>query len=171
MRKVVARKIAQYLCEYRNKIQLVLFIAYCLFIVYYTVLSRESSAEHQIELRFMWAYREMLTGHLEWKEDVGYNLKNILFFVPFGFLFPKKDSIPTWFKNRRWLLILCAGMLLSIFVELTQYIFCLGLCELDDVVCNGLGAVIGHGLFRCIMLFVMKYKDLKDKTSIKELDE
>ena len=150
MRKRAARKIAQYLCKYRNKIQLVLFVAYCLFIVYYTVLSRESSAEHQIELRFMWAYREMLTGRPEWKEDVGYNLKNILFFVPFGFLFPKKDSIPTWFTNRRWLLILCTGMLLSIFVELTQYIFCLGLCELDDVICNVLGAAAGFGLWKLI---------------------
>lgn len=165
------RKIAQYFRKNRNKILLFLFIAYCGFIVYYAVLSREPNADHAVEFRIMWAYREMLAGHPAWKEDVGYNILNIIFFVPFGFLFPDKEILPKFFKNRRLLLILCAGMLLSIFVELTQYIFRLGLCELDDVICNGLGAVIGYGLIRCIMLFVMKYKVLKDKMDMKELDE
>lgn len=155
MRKIAVKKIVRYLCEHRNKIRLFLFIAYCVFIVYYAVLSREASDERTAELRFMWAYREMLTGHPEWKEDVGYNLMNILFFIPFGFLFPEKNILPTVFKNRRWLPILCAGMLLSIFVELTQYIFCLGLCELDDVICNGLGAMVGYGIFRCFILFLL----------------
>lgn len=113
----------------------------------------------------MWAYREMFTGHPEWKEDVEYNIMNILFFVPFGFLLPEKDIMPNLFKNRRWVLILCAGMLLSIFVEITQYIFKLGLCELDDVICNGLGAVIGHGVLKCFLFCLLKYKDMK------ELDE
>ena len=64
---------------------------------------------------------------------------------------------------------LCTGLLLSIFVELSQYIFCLGLCELDDLVCNGLGTVIGYGLyklFRCFILCWAKYM-----RNIKELDE
>lgn len=155
MSKIAAREIAHYLCKYRNKIRWFLFIVYCVFIVYYAVLSRETRNAAKADLRFMWAYREMLTGHPEWKEDVGYNVMNILFFVPFGFLFPEKDIMHTLFKNRRWLLILCAGMLLSIFVELTQYIFCLGLCELDDVICNGLGAMVGYGIFRCFILFLL----------------
>lgn len=160
------RKIVHYFRKNRTTTQLILFIAYFLFIVYYAILSRESSGERTVELRFMWAYREMLTGHPEWKEDVGYNLMNILFFIPFGFLFPEKDILPTMFKNRRWLLILCTGMLLSIFVELAQYIFCLGLCELDDVICNGLGTMIGYGIFRCFILCLLKYK-----RNMKELDE
>lgn len=168
MRKKVAKELIHYLFKYQDKIRCVLFIVYSAFIVYYAVLSRESSADHRIEFRFMWSYREMLTGHPEWKEDVGYNLKNILFFVPFGFLFPKKDIIPTLFKNRRWMLILSAGMLFSIFVELAQYTFCLGLCELDDVICNGLGAVIGCGLYKCYIICLLKYER---KTYMKELDE
>lgn len=151
------KRIVHYLWDNRNKIRWFFFIAYCVFIVYYAVLSRESNGKHKTELHFMWAYREMLTGHPEWKEDVGYNLKNILFFIPFGFIFPEKSLISTVFKNRRWLLILCAGMLLSLFVELSQYIFCLGLCELDDMICNGLGAVIGYGLFKFSLIVVMKY--------------
>lgn len=156
------RRIVLYLWKNIDKIRLFLFISYCVFIVYYAVLSRESCGDHKIKLQFMWAYREMLTGHPEWKEDVGYNLKNILFFIPFGFLFPEKVILPTVFKNKRWLLILFSGMLLSIFVELSQYTFCLGLCELDDVICNGLGTGIGYALFRCFILFSLKYKNMEE---------
>lgn len=157
------RKIVCFLRNNSNKIRLFLFIAYCVFIVYYAVLSRNPSGVHRKELRLMWAYREMLIGHPEWKEDVGYSLKNILFFIPFGFFFPEKSFLSTVFKNRHWLLILCVGMLLSIFVELSQYIFCLGLCELDDVICNGFGAVFGYGIMKSVM---SKYSRLKNKKEL-----
>lgn len=75
------------------------------------------------------------------------------------------------FRSKPWGGILLSGVLFSLFVELTQYIFCLGLCELDDVICNGLGAVIGYGLYRFIMLFVMKHSALKDKMDMKGVDE
>ena len=93
----------------------------------------------------MWAYREMLMGHSRWKEDVGYNLKNILFFIPFGMTFPEMSKLHFSFVlvNRRWLVVMLAGIMLSIFIEITQYVFCLGLCELDDVLCNVLGALLG----------------------------
>ncbi len=144
----------------RFKIRLVLFVAYCLFVIYYAVLSREVGDRHKADLRFMWAYQEMFTGHPEWKEDVGYNLKNILFFVPFGFLFPNIYTLrlSEFFKNRRWLIVLCCGLALSLLVEITQYIFCLGLCELDDLVCNGLGAVVGHWLYLLASVMVDKHK-------------
>ncbi|MCM1224282.1 MAG: VanZ family protein [Lachnospiraceae bacterium] len=137
----------------RNRVKFVLFIAYCLFIVYYTLLSREVGDSHRADLRFMWAYQEMLIGHPEWKEDVGYNLKNILFFIPFGFLFPGVSHLFVHFKNRKWLFVLCCGAALSFLIEIAQYIFCLGLCELDDVLCNGLGALIGYWL--CLLASVM----------------
>lgn len=135
--------------KHRRKIQMILFIAYTVFIIYYAVLSKEASDSRRLELRFMWAYREMLTGHPEWKEDVGYNIKNVLFFIPFGFLFPNIYTLrlPKLLESRRWLTVLLSGALLSLFIELSQYIFCLGLCELDDVICNGLGALIGYWLF------------------------
>lgn len=95
----------------------------------------------------MWAYQEMFSGHPEWKEDMWYNTANILFFVPFGFLFPKKT----------WKITLLSGVLFSIFIEAIQYIACLGLCEFDDVICNGLGALIGFWLYMLIKAIVGKY--------------
>lgn len=159
MRKKVAKELIHYLFKYQDKIRCVLFIVYSAFIVYYAVLSRESSADHRIEFRFMWSYREMLTGHPEWKEDVGYNLKNIVFFIPFGFLFPKVQRLDVSFKNRTWLIVLCCGFLLSLLVEVSQYIFCLGLCELDDLICNGLGALLGYWLL--VLLHILSNRILR----------
>lgn len=135
-----------YLKKNSKRIGLVLFIAYCLFIVCYTLLCRKAGYEHKADLRFMWAYREMLSLYPGWEKDVGYNLKNILFFVPFGFLFPESSVLRSFFRERQWLTILTAGMLFSVFIEFSQFITRRGLCELDDVLCNGFGALIGFWL-------------------------
>ena len=116
-----------------KRIAIVLFVAYCLFIVWYTLFTRTGKLIRSADLRFMWAYREMLTGDVNWKQDVLQNLSNIAFFVPFGVLFPVK----------KWYVVLVSSLVFSVLIETAQYVYRLGLCELDDVICNTLGAMIG----------------------------
>lgn len=113
------------------------FIVYCLFIVWYTVLSREATPDRAVRWELFWAYRDWLAGLRTGKAEVIQNLKNILFFLPFGLLFP-------W-KKRGWAAVLFAALLLSASVEAAQYFRGCGLCELDDVICNTLGALLGFG--------------------------
>ena len=163
------KKIVRFLVDNHQKIRLALFNAYCIFIIYYTLQPRTVGDSHRADLRLMWAYREMLTGHPEWKEDVGYNVKNILFFIPFGLWFPEGFKPPSVFKDKRWLLILSAGMLFSVIIEITQYITCRGLCETDDVLCNGLGSLLGYWLF--IALRKMWHEHRVDKNKFGKLDK
>ena len=75
---------------------------------------------------------------LFWEIEMGYwnnIIQNILLFIPLGFLIGGRRGI-------------IAGLLLSIVIELTQYIFRLGYCELDDVLNNTIGAAIGALLFK-----------------------
>ena len=75
---------------------------------------------------------------LFWEIEMGYwnnIIQNILLFIPLGFLIGGKRGI-------------IAGVLLSIGIELTQYIAVLGYCELDDVLNNTIGAAIGALLFK-----------------------
>ena len=75
---------------------------------------------------------------LFWEIEMGYwnnIIQNILLFIPLGFLIGGKRGI-------------IAGVLLSIGIELTQYIAVLGYCELDDVLNNTIGATIGSLLFK-----------------------
>ena len=120
----------------KKRLGWILFVVYVLFILWYTVFSR-SPGIPRADLRFMWAYREMFTGHPNWKKDVIQNLQNILFFIPFGVLMP---------VNKRSVVVVTA-LCFSLAVEITQYIGGFGLCELDDVICNTLGAMIGMWLW------------------------
>lgn len=86
--------------------------------------------------------REPMTGRifqgLFWEIEMGYwnnIIQNILLFIPLGFLIGGKRGI-------------IAGLLLSIGIELTQYIAVLGYCELDDVLNNTIGVAIGSLLFK-----------------------
>ena len=143
----------KFIWDNRQRIKLVFFGVYCFFIVCYTLLLRKQGAYHKADMRFMWAYREMLTGHPEWKTDVLQNIFNILFFVPFGMSFPRSlvKRLPSAFRGREWLAVLSVGLVFSVFIEVTQYAARLGLCELDDVICNSLGALTGYGLLRAFI--------------------
>ena len=38
------------------------------------------------------------------------------------------------------------ALILSVFIELSQFVFNFGWCEVDDVISNTLGAMIGYGV-------------------------
>ena len=120
-------------------IRTALFICYCFFIVWYTVLSRRPGTP-RADLRFMWSYRDLIAGKSTAKADVIQNINNILFFIPFGFLIPAK----------KWWVVIVSAAAFSILVEFVQYIGGYGLAELDDVICNTLGAMAGYGLWKCV---------------------
>ena len=61
---------------------------------------------------------------------------NIIWFVPFGFLLKKLTRIAT-------AKIIFFGFLLSLFIEVMQFIFGMGVSEIDDLLLNTLGTVIG----------------------------
>lgn len=108
-----------------KKSRKILVALYILIILWITLFSREPMTTRifrglfwEIEMRY-------------WNNII----QNILLFIPLGFLIGGKRGI-------------IAGLLLSIGIELTQYIAVLGYCELDDVLNNTIGAAIGSLLFK-----------------------
>lgn len=103
-----------------------IFVAlYILIILWITLFSREPMTTR-------------IFRGLFWEIEIGYwnnIIQNILLFIPLGFLIGGKRGI-------------IAGVLLSIGIELTQYIAVLGYCELDDVLNNTIGAAIGALLYK-----------------------
>lgn len=116
-----------------------LFVAYTIFIVWYTLLIREPRGlERVFKPELFWAIRAWIVNHTvaNKAEAVQYFL-NILFFIPYGLLFPWKDN---------WKRVFVTALVLSVFIELSQFIFNLGWCEVDDVISNTFGAMIGYGV-------------------------
>ncbi len=64
---------------------------------------------------------------------------NILWFVPFGFLLPCLGS-----GLKRWQAVLVCGLLLSFGIECLQWIFGSGVSDIDDIIFNGMGALLGY---------------------------
>jgi glycopeptide antibiotics resistance protein len=68
---------------------------------------------------------------------------NIAWFVPFGFLLPFLTGRP---GKLPWMLLW--SFLLSLVIELSQFVFGTGESELDDLILNTLGAAVGFLLYK-----------------------
>jgi glycopeptide antibiotics resistance protein len=66
---------------------------------------------------------------------------NIVLLIPFGFLVPLVFRKMTW----KYALILAAAF--PLFVEVSQVLLGLGIFDIDDVILNGIGVVLGYGVF------------------------
>ncbi len=116
------------------------FVGSTLFIIYFFVLcnivyfSREPGSRIGVDMRLFSTWGTTNQEH-------AYVIENVILFIPFGILFPsclpKKVSALTIF----------AGAICSVCIECIQYRTGCGYCQLDDVVTNILGTIIGYIVF------------------------
>lgn len=82
-------------------------------------------------------------------------LGNILLFIPLGFLLPLLVR-----RFRNIFLIVLTGFLLSVFYETVQLLTGIGIFDVDDMILNTFGTLIGVLVFYFLnYLFTMKYTD------------
>ncbi len=133
-----------------QKIGLVLFFLYILTLIYFLffaegygrVLEVEREYRYNLvpftEIRRFWTYREQLGFFAVFTNIFG----NVIGFIPFGFILP---VITGWTRNA--VFITAAGFSLSLFVEVVQLITRVGSFDVDDLILNTLGALLGYILF------------------------
>lgn len=68
---------------------------------------------------------------------------NLIWFVPFGFFVPFLDVPRASFRKTA-----LVGFLLSLLIETAQFVFGTGISELDDLILNTAGVLLGYALFR-----------------------
>ncbi|MFF3025643.1 VanZ family protein [Gottfriedia sp. NPDC057948] len=84
---------------------------------------------------------------------------NILMFMPLGFLVPI-----LWGNCKRLKNILMIGLIVSLSIESLQFVECLlgvGLgrkIDIDDVICNVFGTILGFLIYKLLLLFLSKTK-------------
>lgn len=131
----------------RKKFQFIisfLFFLYIIVVLWIAIFSR-SPVKREFIAEPFWGLRVYFTyGQVGLKIILQY-LMNIIFFIPFGFLFP-------W-KKKGCVFLIVTSAIFSTFIEILQFIFCLGLSEIDDVVANTLGAIIGWFIFILLKKF------------------
>lgn len=122
---------------FKRNWNLIFAVLYLSAIAYLTLLFREKDGA-TLRLEPLWSYSKLFTDS-EARADI---LKNIWLFIPLGAILYRI------YPNRKILLI---PLGLSILIEIIQYISGIGFCELDDVISNTLGGLIGYEMEKLIV--------------------
>lgn len=83
-------------------------------------------------------------------------LLNIAMFIPLGVLLPFSAK-----RFRQWYWALAAGAGTSLVIEVLQYILGRGQADIDDLICNILGAMLGY----CLCMFFVSLAGKRRRTA------
>lgn len=156
--------------KYFLSIKIVLFTIYLGGYLYFTFFSREAGAAAVFKLQPLRAYRLAFTFdsgffyvikqiftqglhegfdsvHIESTESLEGIVLNILLFIPFGYMLP---YIFKKLQKALWGVILI-GFFCSLLTEIVQLITHLGWFDLDDLLNNTIGCIVGVGLYRVFL--------------------
>ncbi|MCR5755499.1 MAG: VanZ family protein [Acetatifactor sp.] len=122
-----------------------LFFMYIVIMLFITFLSRESGSRVGVDMELFstWGIN---------KRNNAYVLENIMLFVPYGFL-----GACTLLTARNFFPCLFLGLFTSVEIEYMQMVTKRGFFQIDDILTNTLGAVIGYFIF--MMIFGRKARE------------
>ena len=139
----------------------ILFVLYIGFLFYFLIFSdwygREGTGEYHYnlvlfcEIKRFWLYRDVL-GWVSYANLFG----NVLIFIPFGFFMPMAS------RYRSFFLTLFYSFGVSFFVECFQLVTRVGSFDVDDMLLNTLGGVIGYIVF-AICNMIRRWHDAKQE--------
>ena len=132
---------------------------YCTAIIYLAFLIREPMPIYHYSIRLFGAARKalefgggilpaILRGDVRisnWTSMEGIIL-NILLFIPLGYLSPSCMNLLD-----RWWKVMLTGLAVSFIIEVVQLLTRLGYADIDDLVNNTIGALIGYCLYKLIL--------------------
>lgn len=128
-----------------------LLIGYILVVIIATLGRPSYSFDMKASTELFSSYR-LAINHFDMREWRNIIL-NICMFIPLGFLLPLVSS-----KMKHWWMTYIAGILLTLCIELTQLLTNRGIFEIDDILNNALGCMIGFGLYSLGRYIYQKYK-------------
>lgn len=135
-----------YICSKQNKqkniwkvINIFLTVGEIMIVLESTIMYRTIEKKELILIPFYSFYEA-----IEQPEFYRSMLMNVLLFEPLGLSLP--FALPDKL-HKKVKFSIEFGFLLSVFVEVIQYVFLLGRTEVDDVICNTFGCAIGAGAY------------------------
>lgn len=155
--------------DYRKRKRLrvlgkILFILYILFIIYFLLFSDWYGRTGEMqeyrynlvlfnEIKRFWEYREQLGVYAMFTNLFG----NVLIFVPFGFFMPMASRYRSFFST------LFYSFGLSLCVETFQLVTKVGSFDVDDLLLNTIGGVLGYIIFMICAAIRRKHDTKKAK--------
>lgn len=126
----------------------ILFTIYLVVMVYFLFFCEQLGRVPSDEYRYNLKPFTEIKRYLNYIQELGYfyvilNLAgNVICFMPLGFVLPV-------LSNRKWGIfrITFVSFLASVLVELIQLVSKLGSCDVDDIIMNTCGGLLGYILF------------------------
>lgn len=129
--------------SFKQMIARILLFIYLWTVLESTVFTRVPQAHQQYELQVFWSWKAFF--HYHDRELLKENILNCMLLMPYGCMIPVAVG-----KRISWKKGLLIGMATSAVIEVLQLITCRGLFEIDDIIHNGVGCMIGVVLIsRC----------------------
>ena len=132
-----------------------IFFGYIIVVIYATMLRWTGFFHREWNLHLFRAWREAWNNFST--KNWANVLLNVAMFGPLGFLLPLMGR-----RFRKWYLTIPAGFAASLAIELLQLAMGRGICDVDDLFCNALGAAMGYFAIMAILsIFNEKGKRMK----------
>lgn len=138
-----------------QKLGWILFIIYLILLVYFLFFAESMGRTQERskysynlilfkEIKRFYIYRKQLGLKAVLLNLVG----NMAAFVPFGFFLPIISR-----RGKKCFNTVFLSFQFSLFVEITQLIFRVGSCDVDDLLLNTLGGMLGFILYKSVQSF------------------
>lgn len=140
----------QFLKSNKGRIAIIVsLILWHVVILYLTIFSRNIGSREANLLPFYQIITVMNGGNPEILRTAW---MNILLFTPLGVLYAETLPNTVSGHKKEWIVIILATSL-SMGIEIIQWTFALGFAEIDDVMCNVFGTIIGMTVYYFIKKF------------------
>lgn len=149
-----------------KRVGLLLFYLYIILLSYFLFFSEHYGRAYVVEgYRYNLTFFKEIRRFIQYREQLGFEsfvvnvLGNVLAFAPFGFLLPMLHK-----KYRNFFKITLLSILFSLTVEVIQLFLKVGIFDVDDIMLNTLGGVIGFIVFSvCHALYFGRSKKSRGK--------
>lgn len=124
-----------------QRVAISIMIPYLFLVFVATLFERRVGNDFHIILTPLWKVQAIMNGGVSkawFKKEI---LMNILLLMPVGVF------APVFFKGKRFLYTIMTGIGTSIIIELLQFITRRGFAEIDDIIFNTLGVLVGFGIY------------------------
>lgn len=126
----------------KKRMAITILLPYMFLVVATTIITRKASSNSHPILEPFWSIEAILTGGRKKAWLALQVILNILMLMPVGLL------APALFEKRKGAKTVLLGLGSSITIELTQMLTRRGFAEIDDLISNTLGVIIGYGIYR-----------------------
>ena len=138
-----------------------LLVEYIFLLFCSTVFFRTTSELRKYDFHPLWSYRAIEEGRADLLPE---NIMNVVVFIPIGLILgsrlrvkgsstserlrvgERSSGMAT--KSMKWLMVAIIGCGISVTIEALQFIFMRGFSEVDDVMHNTLGCILGYILVK-----------------------